>query len=332
MPAVTPLHLIDSIVRQTTVLIAQLSTTAGIRAPLSHVADQVFLDLAREIEAQGVGRKVVADMFGMALRTYQTKLQRLQESASQRDRTLWQAVLDYVAEEGAPTREQIERRFRHDGERAVAAVLHDLVSSGLAYSAGKGRAAMYRVTSDADRAALTEHADLESLANLVWVHVYRAGPTDLAALEAQWPAAQALLPRALERVVQDGRVERVDGPEGARYRSAAIAIPVGDELGWEAAVLDHYRAMATAIANKLQLVRDRAERAAEVGGATLTFDVYRGHPREAEVRGLLERVRGDVNALWDRVKQDNEAASAPPGRRPVRVTFYFGQNVEESDA
>jgi hypothetical protein len=37
--------LIDSIVRQTTVLIAQLATTAGVRAPLAHLADQVFVEL-----------------------------------------------------------------------------------------------------------------------------------------------------------------------------------------------------------------------------------------------------------------------------------------------
>src|SRR5262245_46477549 len=74
--------LIDAIVQQTTALIAQLSTAAGIRAPLAHVADQVFVDLAREIERQGVGRKVVADMFGLALRSYQRKVQRLTESAS----------------------------------------------------------------------------------------------------------------------------------------------------------------------------------------------------------------------------------------------------------
>ena len=36
--------LIDAIVQQTTVLIAQLSTAAGIRAPLARLADQVFLD------------------------------------------------------------------------------------------------------------------------------------------------------------------------------------------------------------------------------------------------------------------------------------------------
>jgi hypothetical protein len=80
--------LIDAIVQQTTVLIAQLSTAAGVRAPLSHVADQVFLELSRELEAQGLGRKVVADMFGMALRGYQKRVQRLTESVTFRDRTV----------------------------------------------------------------------------------------------------------------------------------------------------------------------------------------------------------------------------------------------------
>ena len=54
--------LIDSVVRQTTVLIAQLATAGGARAPLSHIAGQVFLELANELESQGVGRKVSADM------------------------------------------------------------------------------------------------------------------------------------------------------------------------------------------------------------------------------------------------------------------------------
>src|SRR5262245_23099637 len=36
--------LIQAIVRQTTILIAQLATAGGTRAPLAHVAHQVFLD------------------------------------------------------------------------------------------------------------------------------------------------------------------------------------------------------------------------------------------------------------------------------------------------
>src|SRR5262245_33808399 len=57
--------LIDSIVQQTMVFIAQLATAGGVRAPLAHVADQVFLDLTRELQNQGVTKKVIADMFGM---------------------------------------------------------------------------------------------------------------------------------------------------------------------------------------------------------------------------------------------------------------------------
>ncbi len=52
--------LIDAIVRQTTVLVAQLATAGGVRAPLSHVANQVFADLAAELERQGLSRKVTA--------------------------------------------------------------------------------------------------------------------------------------------------------------------------------------------------------------------------------------------------------------------------------
>src|SRR5690606_17673446 len=128
--------LIDGIMHQTTVLIAQLSTAAGVRAPLAQFADQVFLSLSREIEAQGVARKVVADMFGMALRGYQKKTQRLAESSSQQGRTLFEAVLDYIEHHQGATRGSILARFQLDGERETIGVLSDLVGSGLVYCAG----------------------------------------------------------------------------------------------------------------------------------------------------------------------------------------------------
>lgn len=40
--------LIDAIMRQTTLLIAQLATSTGIRAPLANLADQVFLELSAQ--------------------------------------------------------------------------------------------------------------------------------------------------------------------------------------------------------------------------------------------------------------------------------------------
>ncbi len=67
---------IDAIVRQTTVLIAQVATSARMRAPLAHLANQTFLALTQELERQGLAQKVIADMFGLALRSYQQKVQR----------------------------------------------------------------------------------------------------------------------------------------------------------------------------------------------------------------------------------------------------------------
>src|SRR6188472_381287 len=165
--------LIDALVRQTTVLIAHLSTAAGIRAPLSHVADEVFLRLASEIEAQGVGRKVVADMFGLALRSYQKKVQRLTESSTDREQTLWEALLELIQREGSVSRGDLQIRFGRDGELAVASVLKDLVGSGLVSVTGRGLAARYSLTSERERERLLADADEDALANMAWLAIYR---------------------------------------------------------------------------------------------------------------------------------------------------------------
>jgi hypothetical protein len=66
--------LIDAVVQQTMVFIAHLATAGGLRTPLVGVADQVFMELTRELQNQGVRKKVIADMFGMALRTYHRRV------------------------------------------------------------------------------------------------------------------------------------------------------------------------------------------------------------------------------------------------------------------
>jgi len=94
--------LIDAMVRQTTVLIAQLATTAGARAPLAHTANRVFLDLVSELRQQGLGTRVISDMFGLSLRAYHAKVARLSESGTERGRSLWEALLEFVTTESLP--------------------------------------------------------------------------------------------------------------------------------------------------------------------------------------------------------------------------------------
>src|SRR5262245_16314856 len=165
-------RLIDQIVRQTTILIAQLSTSAGLRAPLAHIADQVFLELSREIEAQGVSRTVAADMFGMALRGYQRKVQRLQESLSVQGRTLWEAVLEHLQRHGASTLSQLLSRFEPDGEEQLRAVLRDLQRSGMVYATGRGPSTVYGLSSSQDKQRMRDEDGEEALRPSVWAAIY----------------------------------------------------------------------------------------------------------------------------------------------------------------
>ena len=88
--------------------------------------------------------------------------------------------------------------------------------------------------------------------------------------------------------------------------------------------------MARAVAAKLRRGTPRSGERDVIGGATLTFEIRQGHPREREVLETLARVRRDVNDLWVRVEEDN-VRSPIDEKDIVRVTFYFGQNVEDSD-
>jgi len=188
--------MIEAIVRQTTVLLAGVSTAAGIRAPLAHVADQVFLDLSRAIEEQGVGRKVAADMFGLALRTYQKKVQRLAESPSTAHRTLWEAVLDHLERHPDSTRQRLMTRFAVDGEDNVAAVLNDLLGSGVLERRGRGPQTVYRLRPRDESVAALGELDRDELATLLWVFLSRRRGGTPAEIVAAGPRSPTSSPRA----------------------------------------------------------------------------------------------------------------------------------------
>jgi hypothetical protein len=317
--------LMDGIVRQTTVLLAQLSTAAGVRSPLAHIADQVFVELAREIEAQGVRRQVVADMFGMALRSYQKKMRRLTESASVSEQTLWQAVLELVEHE-QPTRSRVVERFQFDGEREVAAVLRDLVKSGLVSVTGTGGDAVYAVTSPAVRDKVRHRQDLDSVSNLAWLLIFRgevSGPTELA---ARLQVDDTVAREALDELLRSGRVRLDDGA----LVSSNLVVPLGAEQGWEAAVLDHFRTVAVAIATKVRTGFGGSKVDDRVGGSTFTFTIAPEHPYERDVFELLRSTRVSAQALWDKVAAHNQAHPPDP-QCSTQVSFYVGQTLDIDD-
>jgi DNA-binding MarR family transcriptional regulator len=317
--------LIHAIVRQTTILIAQLATSRGIRAPLAQIADQVFLDLVRELERQGVSRKVSADMFGMGLRTYRRKIQRLAESSTERGRSLWEIVLEYIREHGLVTRLELLNRFSRDDEAQIRAVLRDLSASQLIFSAGSGQSTSYRATSDEEFATLQQRRGSDGLDELVVALMYREGPLTRAEIASKAQIEESDIAGALERLVASGRIERTDRKGAEAYRAGALVIPLGAPAGWEAAVFDHFKALVATVLCRLG--EDRTTPVDQVGGSTYTIDVWDGHPLADEVLGTLSRMRASLSELRARVAAHNETQSVPDPHS--RVVIYAGQYVIE---
>jgi hypothetical protein len=320
--------LIDAIVRQTTVLIAQLATTGGVRAPIAHLANQVFLDLAEELEAQGVSRKVGADMFGMALRAYLRKIQRLSESSTEHGKSLWEAVYDFLRNRPFVARSEVSARFSGDDETLVRGVLHDLTENGLVFQTGTGAEAVLRAATDDELGQMRKLTDGRA-DELVWALVYHHGPISEEALATTEALRTANLTAVLERLLREGRILRTVNPGGTLFHASRLLVPLGSELGWEAAVFDHFHAMVRTVCSKLAGNRRSAADDC-VGGSTYTYQVWPGHPLENEVRGTLARYRAAQSDLRARVRAYNSGHVEVPSDA-YQVVVYGGQHEVSDD-
>jgi len=310
------------------VLVAELATSGGLRAPLSHVAGQAFLELARELENQGVGKKVSADMFGMALRTYQRRTQRLSQSLTDRGRSLWEATLEFIEQGGVVQRDDILKRFRHDDEPSLRGVLRDLTDSGLVFSSGSGSSLAFRAATKDEVRSLRRGGDSLGLEAFVWSAIYRSGDVSADELAARTSLSVAELSPIVDSLMASGKVERVVEGAGERLRSASLVLGFDDPAGWESSVLDHFSALVQTVVRKLS-VDQRAKRNDELGGSTYHFELWRGHPFESEVLGELGRFRERMSALRGKLDEYNRAQ---PGQKPkLRVVAYYGQSTVEED-
>lgn len=322
--------MVDAIVRQTVILISQVATRAGTRAPLAHVADLVFADLVRELQTQGVSHKVIADMFGMALRTYHRRVREFAESHTDRGRTLWEAVLGFVQSRRTAARGELFRRFHRDDEVVLRAVLRDLVDSKLLTAKGRGDRAVYRIADRPDSSEAAAQLDEDEAASLLWVELHTYGPSTATALHERTHLPLDTVESALGRLVDLGRAD-VDRADGAAplYRSEVFVVPVGASEGWQAALLDHFQTLTKALMVKMSRGELRSHRADEVGGSTYHLRLWDGHPHQERALSLLADLRRELSQLRD----DVNGVEPPTGQTEIStVHFYFGQYVEMDES
>jgi hypothetical protein len=322
--------LIEAIVRQMTVLLAELATSGGLRAPLANVAHRVFIELARELDQHGVSRGVSADMFGLALRTYMRRIRRYDESLTQKGASLWEAVLRFVESRSTVSRSEVLDEFARDDDALVRSVLQDLTDSGLVFRSGARAAVVYRAATPEEIGSARHAADQECLDNMIWAVIRREGPLSSSALADRTALRAGELEAALARLSQDERIERALGDDGVdSYRARSIVIPLGSRSGWEAAVYDHFHALVKTIVCKFRQDSEGAAPDDRVGGSTYTFEVWDGHPFAERVYGHLARYRATTSELRGQVDQHNDK-NGRPGRYDA-VTVYMGQCVIQKE-
>lgn len=318
--------LIHSVVRQTAFLIAQLATTGGTRVPLDRIPAGVFLELVRQLERQGVSRRVSADMFGLGLRTYQRKIQRVAEGIPERERSLWESVLAFIREKNLVRRADVLVKFSREDEFQVRSVLHELCDSGLIFSSGHGAGTLYRAVTEGELGALKEMRS-EGLDELLWAFIYQLGPIEMDEILRYSGLAQEDLEVALARLVEAGRVELLTDGTKPVYRAKELVVALGSTQGWEAAVFDHFSAVVGTIAARLSVDGSTAQGGQRVGGSTYSFDVWDSHPMAEEVYSTLSRVRTALSEQRARVERFNHEHGIPDNH--TRVSFYAGQSLQQ---
>lgn len=321
--------LIDSIVQQTTVLIAKLATAGGTRAPLAHIANQVIAELASELESQGLSRKVTADMFGISLRSYRRRVQRIKESSSARGQTLWEAVVEFINDNSLVSRRQVLDRFSRDEEESVRGILHDLVDSGVTFCSGTGQNAVYRLATENEIKAIRDRDAKYGFEELIWSIIFCRGPISRERLADISDLPEGMLDRALQSLFKSERIKSERREDDVYLFSDRFVVEEGDATGWEASVYDHYQAVVRTVCNRLEPGLCDSRFRDSVGGSTYTFDVGSGHPFETEVLSLLRDFRERCGRLRERVSAYNQQHGL--SETGENVVVYFGQSVIPRD-
>jgi hypothetical protein len=312
--------LVDALLRDAASLIAAVATHQGARVPLSQASDRLFHGLATELSKLNVKRRVGADMFAMAPRAYIRKLRRAEESATDRGRSLWEAVYEYIVAQDGVALSAIGERFHRDDGEVLRGVLSDLRESGLVEASGRGAATLYRGATGPEVVSRLGNDPLGT-EELLWAVIYREAPMSKLDLQRLGAISPNALDRALDRLVAEGRVSVDTSAGDPVYRSSLFKPPRAETHGWEGAIFDHFHA----VVKTLHAFLTNPDAGASAA-STYTFDLWPGHPMENDVESLFSELRARASALRESIDEYNRDNAA--SRQTERTILYLGMCAE----
>jgi hypothetical protein len=162
----------------------------------------------------------------------------------------------------------------------------------------------------------------------VWIHVCRSGPLRKDELMDLLALPESAVDEALEDLLAGARIQATNRRDGLYFSTKHCLIPLGEPAGWEAGVIDHHRAVLAALSVKAVNGRHVSAADDRVGGSTLSYDVWPGHPKEQEALDLLATTRQRAVELWDEVEDHNRTHES---KAAYQVTFYCGQYATEGE-
>jgi len=317
--------LIRLITRQAMKLVARLAIVHDRRSSLAKISDIAFLELNNELETLGLRKKVIADMFGLALRSYQQKVNRLHESTAWDMRSLWTSVYDYLSKAKKATRKDIFDRYNAADERVLSSILADLTASGFltktdVKTTKGGNDTIYTVTDDnmANKPTLNQACTL----NLVWTYIYtyprvsRQNIAERLGLDAD--AVQSVL----EQLEKTNRIERVVDDLGEYFVAPWCIQEAGEGvMGMLSGMYHHFQSICSALAIKLEQTIDTS--------AIASVNESSSDQKKNERRSITTLIGQATTGTAD-LNTDSTATLRPPDDRtpltpksPTGSTYSF---------
>jgi len=247
--------LIRLITRQAMKLVARLAIVHDRRSSLAKISDIAFLELNHELEILGLRKKVIADMFGLALRSYQQKVNRLQESTAWDLRSLWTSVYDYLNKAKQASRKTVFDRYSAADERVLSSILADLSTSGFLSKSEKGGDTIYTVSADnmESKPTLNQACTL----NLVWTYIYTYPRVSRKNIGERLGLDTATVENVLSDLESTNRIERIVDDEGECFVAPWCIQEAGEGvMGMLSGMYHHFQSICSALAIKLEQTID----------------------------------------------------------------------------